>query len=72
MILSPLTDNPRPAAAHLSADGGTPQAEDADGSLEETGRREEDYVRERLRADLGREPSEEELDEWLREHTEGY
>jgi hypothetical protein len=72
MILSPLTDNPRPAAAPFSAEGGPAKAEDADGSLEETGRREEDYVRERLRADLGREPSDEELNEWLREHTEGY
>jgi hypothetical protein len=25
-----------------------------------------------LRQDLGREPTEEELDEWLRQHTEGY
>lgn len=33
---------------------------------------ERDFVRESLRADLGREPSEEELNEWLREHTESY
>jgi hypothetical protein len=25
-----------------------------------------------LRAELGREPTEAELDEWLRRHTEGY
>jgi hypothetical protein len=25
-----------------------------------------------LRQELGREPTEEELDEWLRQHTEGY
>lgn len=25
-----------------------------------------------LRDELGREPTEEELDEWLRQHTEGY
>ncbi|HZG52328.1 MAG TPA: hypothetical protein VEZ40_09335 [Pyrinomonadaceae bacterium] len=43
-----------------------------DASLEETAEREREYLRSRLRDELGREPSEEELDEWLREHTEGY
>ena len=33
---------------------------------------EHEYLHERLRAELGREPTEEELDEWLRQHTEGY
>ena len=33
---------------------------------------ERDFIRETLRAELGREPSEEELNEWLREHTESY
>jgi len=33
---------------------------------------ERDFVRETLRAELGRDPSEEELNEWLREHTESY
>jgi hypothetical protein len=47
-------------------------AEDADGSLEDAARGEREYVRERLRTELGREPTEEELNEWLREHTEGY
>lgn len=40
--------------------------------LEDAARTERDYVRERLREELGREPSEQELDEWLRQHTEGY
>ncbi|HEX8138555.1 MAG TPA: hypothetical protein VF544_13390 [Pyrinomonadaceae bacterium] len=35
-------------------------------------RGEREYVRERLREELGREPAQEELDEWLRRHTEGY
>ena len=30
------------------------------------------YLHQRLRDELGREPTEEELDEWLRQHTEGY
>ena len=40
--------------------------------LEEVSRSEHDYLHQRLREELGREPTEEELDEWLREHTEGY
>lgn len=44
----------------------------ADASLEEAAEREHEYLRERLRDELGREPTEEELDEWLREHTEGH
>jgi len=44
----------------------------ADDSLEDAARKERDYMRERLRAELKREPTEEELNEWLRQHTEGY
>jgi hypothetical protein len=40
--------------------------------LSEAARAEHEFLLERLRQDLGREPSEEELDEWLRQHTEGY
>jgi hypothetical protein len=43
-----------------------------DETLAQTARQERDYLRERLRAELGREPGDDELDEWLREHTEGY
>jgi hypothetical protein len=43
-----------------------------DGSLEETAEREREYLRGRVREELGREPTEEELDEWLRAHTEGH
>jgi len=42
------------------------------GTLEDAARREREYLRGRVREDLGRDPSEEEMDEWLREHTEGY
>lgn len=33
---------------------------------------EHDYLHHRLRDELGREPTEDELNEWLRQHTEGY
>jgi len=55
---------------HISADE-TP-APDNDASLEEAVREEREYVRQRLREELQREPTEEEVDEWLRQHTEGY
>ena len=42
------------------------------GTLEDVARREREYLRGRVREELGREPTEAELDEWLREHTEGY
>ena len=41
-------------------------------SLEDVARDERDYVRGRLRAELQREPTDEEIDKWLREQTEGY
>lgn len=47
-----------------------PEADDA--KLEDVARTEHEYLHERLRKELGREPTEEELDEWLRQHTEGY
>ena len=47
-------------------------AERRDDTLAETARQEHDYLRERLRAELGREPTDEELNDWLRQHTEGY
>jgi hypothetical protein len=40
--------------------------------LSDATRAEHEFLHERLRQDLGREPTEEELDEWLRQHTEGY
>ena len=40
--------------------------------LEQVAENEHKYLHQRLRQELGREPSEEELDEWLRQHTEGY
>jgi hypothetical protein len=45
---------------------------DGDDKLEDIAQTEHDYLHQRLLEDLGREPTEEEVDEWLREHTEGY
>ncbi len=50
----------------------SPEGQDADASLEDAAQSEQEYVRERLRRELQREPTEDELSEWLREHTEGY
>ena len=43
-----------------------------DSELVDAAQAETEFVRQRLRAELGRDPTEEELDEWLREHTESY
>ena len=40
--------------------------------LSEVAETEHKYLHQRLREELGREPTEQELDEWLRQHTEGY
>jgi hypothetical protein len=59
-----------------ACDDSSPETPDPTSSsadpLEEAGRQEHEYVRRRLAEELGREPSEEELREWLRRHTEGY
>jgi DNA-directed RNA polymerase specialized sigma subunit len=51
---------------------GVDEGENMDDSLEAAARGERDYARERLSAELGREPSDEEIDKWLSEQTEGY
>ena len=45
---------------------------DENAKLEDVAQSEQKYLHQRLREDLGREPTEQELDEWLRQHTEGY
>ena len=42
-----------------------------DSGLEEVAETEHEYLHERLRQELGREPARR-VDEWLRQHTEGY
>jgi hypothetical protein len=46
--------------------------DETDAPLDDAARSEREYVRQRLREELKREPTEDELDEWLRQHTEGY
>ena len=50
----------------------SPNGEGSNNSLEDAAREEHEYLRGRLRDELKREPSEEEMNEWLRQHTEGY
>jgi hypothetical protein len=69
---------PYDAALRLDAPGGDAAGDDntdgdgASDSLDDAARGERDYLRQRLRDDLGREPTDAELNEWLRQHTEGY
>jgi hypothetical protein len=58
--------------ASASSEGGAEPDEGGDAPLEDAARGEREYVRRRLREELQREPTEGELDEWLRQHTEGY
>jgi hypothetical protein len=64
----PLSFNDDAAGSSETVDSG----DDGDATLEDVAERERDYLRQRLREELKREPTEEELNEWLREHTEGY
>jgi hypothetical protein len=50
-------------------DSGEPKPEE---KLGDVAAGEHEYLHQRLREELGREPTEAELDEWLRQHTEGY
>ena len=45
---------------------------DSEDTLGDAAEREREYLKRQLRDELGREPTEEELNEWLRRHTEGY
>ena len=56
----------------FSSEKEAPGADNEDNSLNDAAEDEREYVRRRLRQELGRAPSEEEVDEWLRRHTEGY
>lgn len=46
--------------------------EDGETSLKDAALTEREYVRQRLKEELQHEPTEEEIDEWMRQHTEGY
>lgn len=53
-------------AESVEGDGGS------DNTLEDAARDEREYARERLRRELQRDPTEDEINDWLRRHTEGY
>ena len=55
-----------------SADSVNEEPKGKDLSLEAAARKEQDYVRQRLQKELGREPTREETDKWLSEQTEGH
>jgi hypothetical protein len=75
-MVSTQTDNDgdenRRMKFDTATEGNSEIVGDGDASLEETAAREREYLRERLRDELQREPTGEEVDEWLRKHTEGY
>jgi hypothetical protein len=56
----------------MTSEKDEPGPADKSSELEDLAESEHEYLHERLGAELGREPTEEELDEWLRQHTEGY
>jgi hypothetical protein len=83
MININCQDRELPGAAWMSggmitADSGNPSTEGeppgerVEPELEEVARTEREYVRSRLREELKRAPTEEEMDEWLRQQTEGH
>lgn len=45
---------------------------DDENDLVAAAREEREFVRQTLAEELGREPTDDELNEWLREHTESY
>jgi len=55
----------------MSSEKQQPETEES-AELTDVARQENEFLQERLRQELGREPTSEELDEWLRQHTEGY
>lgn len=56
----------------MNSENGETKEVEQRSALEDVAQTEHQYLHERLQAELGREPTEEELDEWLRQHTEGY
>ncbi|HJQ30909.1 MAG TPA: hypothetical protein VJ866_01945 [Pyrinomonadaceae bacterium] len=62
------SSEPRP----LDGIEGGQEVEPGGDSLEDAARDSREVARESLSAELGREPNDEEIDEWLREHTESY
>lgn len=64
-------NSPEPESDGTSPGQGVEDLNEGD-TLEDAARDEREYTRGRLREELEREPSEEEVNEWLRRQTEGY
>lgn len=64
-------DTPEPS--HADADPSNEERDAGrDDSLQDLSREQRDLARERLSGELGRDPNEDEIDDWLRRQTEGY
>lgn len=57
---------------HAFSEEAAEQPDEVETPLDDAAQGERQYVRQRLREELKREPTESELDDWLRQHTEGY
>lgn len=66
-----MVDTPEPS--HADADPSDEERDaGGDDSLQDLSREQRDLARERLSRELGRDPTEDEIDDWLRRQTEGY
>jgi hypothetical protein len=71
MFTQRRSQTPTTPPRHAQAGADDPAA-DSGNTLEDAARDEREYVRERLRRELSREPTEDEINDFLRKHTEGY
>jgi hypothetical protein len=66
-----VMDTPEPS--HADADPSNEERDaGGDDSLQDLSREQRDLARARLSGELGRDPNEDEIDDWLRRQTEGY
>ena len=66
-----MADTPEPP--HADADTSNEETDAVgDDSLQDLVRDERELARARAQRELGREPTEDEIDDWLRRQTEGY
>lgn len=56
----------------MNSESDKDHAMENESTLGDVAETEHEYLHQRLRDELGREPTEEEMNEWLRQHTEGY
>lgn len=64
-----MADTPERSHAHTTNEE---TGDDGDDSLQDLVRDERELARDRATRELGREPTEDEIDDWLRRQTEGY